>query len=482
MPHSPRAILSTLPAPALLLLLGLPAAAQEPAEPPQFQRPRTQVLRQNEDWSGLRGLERSTTGDFLDPLKFVPLKEDGSWWMSVGGQARARFEGWRDFNFGQAPAGTTTDDEFVLWRLMLHTDFHFGENLRLFAEGKSALSSDRELAGGKRALDEDQLDLQQLFADLSVGSADSGRFTLRPGRFMLLLGRERLVSPLAWSNTMRTWDGVQAMYRSGSWNLNGFWSRYVPVDATSFNEPDLGNDFYGLYATHAAGKGAPTLDLYWLGYSQEGASFNGTSGTDQRDTFGWRLGGRFGESAYDYDLESAYQIGEVGDEDVSAWMIATQVGRTLEGATKPRVWLGFDYASGDDEAGGDVGTFNQLYPLGHAYLGYIDAIGRQNILAGSFGFSVAPDDALTLAWDNHAFWLADTEDALYNAGGAVSRPGGSASSSYVGFEVDLTAQRRFDRHLVGLLGYSHFFAGDMLSESGAGEDTDFVYLSLQYNF
>ena len=40
-----------------------------------------------------------------------------------------------------------------------------------------------------------------------------------------------------------------------------------------------------------------------------------------------------------------------------------------------------DIASGDDDpTDGDLETFNQLFPLGHAYFGYIDVIGRQNII------------------------------------------------------------------------------------------------------
>jgi Alginate export len=40
----------------------------------------------------------------------------------------------------------------------------------------------------------------------------------------------------------------------------------------------------------------------------------------------------------------------------------------------PRVNLEFDYASGDQKPGGNVGTFNQLFPNGHSYLGYIQYI------------------------------------------------------------------------------------------------------------
>ena len=60
-------------------------------------------LRWKEDWSVYRGLDRSR-GDWTDPMKYVPLNEDGSVFVSFGGHVRARYEDWNNFNFGR-PAG-----------------------------------------------------------------------------------------------------------------------------------------------------------------------------------------------------------------------------------------------------------------------------------------------------------------------------------------------------------------------------------------
>jgi hypothetical protein len=256
----------------------------------------------------------------------------------------------------------------------------------------------------------------------------------------------------------------------------------VPVQETTFNTPDLGNQFFGVYATQPGEGSRPGYDLYWLGLTNDAASFNGTSGSERRHTFGARVGGKAGGSGIDYDAEAAYQLGTVGDGDISAWMLGAQLGYTLSSAWKPRLWLGLDYGSGDDGDGGDVGTFNQLYPLGHAYLGLIDTVGRQNIIDPNVGVSVVPAEDWRLALAGHFFYADDTADALYNAGGGVYRAGGSYQSTQVGQEVDFTANYKFDRHLAGLFGYSHFFAGDAIEESGPSDDIDFVYLSLQYTF
>ena len=50
----------------------------------------------------------------------------------------------------------------------------------------------------------------------------------------------------------------------------------------------------------------------------------------------------------------------------------------------------------------------------------------------------------------------------------------------MGAELDLFVSYNFTRHLLGYAGYSHFFAGDFIRRTGPSEDSDFVYLALQY--
>jgi hypothetical protein len=164
-------------------------------------------------------------------------------------------------------------------------------------------------------------------------------------------------------------------------------------------------------------------------------------------------------------------------------MFASEVGYTIADCpTNPRVHLGFDYASGDDSPGGDVETFNQLFPLGHAYFGWIDAVGRQNIIDVSPGVTFKPMDKMVVKLNGHFFWRAEEADALYNAGGAAIRAGGAGTPREVGSEIDLTVKYQFDRHLSGVIGYSHLFAGDFLEATGSHSDMDFGYLILQYTF
>jgi hypothetical protein len=468
-----------------------PAAA--PAAPP---RPAYQVLRFNEDWSVLK---QAGNSDWLDPLKYIPLNDDGSWYLTLGGQVRERVEYWNNFNFGAKPSGINDHDTFLLSRYMFSTDVHMGENFRVFAELKSAQTLDRDLAipgtpatHGPRTLDEDSIDLQNGFGDLILPFGDAkDKFTFRVGRQELLFGNQRLVGPLDWTNTRRTFDGFDGIFNVAGWRIDAFWTRPVIVNKYGFNNSDSDTAFYGVYAT---GK-LPLdigIDLYWLDLeSQQNAfsgtpfqTFNGTTGRDMRHTVGGRLFGKFGDTGFDYEAEGAYQFGDHAGKDISAFDFTGNVGYTfaqIDGT--PRVYGMFDYASGDRRTGGDVETFNQLFPTGHLWLGYMDIIGRQNIIDASTGVSFKPVSNVTVMLDGHFFWLASDNDALYNASAGVVRAAAPGASNFVGTEIDLTVKYQFDKHIALTGGYSHFFAGDFIKESpGTGDSMDWVYVSFQFTF
>ncbi len=55
------------------------------------------------------------------------------------------------------------------------------------------------------------------------------------------------------------------------------------------------------------------------------------------------------------------------------------------------------------------------------------------------------------------------------------------ANSHAGCELDFTVNTKLSQHLDMLLGYSHFFAGAYLADTGASDDADFAYLMLTLN-
>jgi hypothetical protein len=415
----------------------------------------------------------------VQPLKQVPVGWQGHMWIGFGAQLRTRIESWRNFSFGTP---SNHDAAYVLQRFLLSTDVHVSRRVRAYLEAKSAMLTDRDLPGGRRPADADDLDLQNAYVEGTLEPVEGWVIRGRGGRQELSLGKQRLVSALDWANTRRTFDAARGTTTIGAWTLDGFVARPVRVVKSGFNRWDGSTDFFGLYANKKPGK-LPGLDVYWLGLHHDLATFNGTTGRERRQTLGARLAGKGVRGRAEYDVEAAYQWGRVGASRISAAMFGGELAHTLARVPgQPRVHAGLDYASGDGSPGGQVGTFNQLFPLGHAFLGYIDLVGRQNVVALNAGAGIMPNESLQADVTAHHFRRASTGDALYHAGGAVERAPDGTRAATVGAELDVTLTWRPGRHVAGLVGYSRFFAGPFIEETGAAENVQFVYGSLQFTY
>jgi hypothetical protein len=443
-------------------------------------RPAYNFLRSQEDWSVLPALAGQPADEF-DPLKFVRLGADGSGWASFGGDARVRAEDWQNFNFG-APVGVSHDDTFLLLRFRAHADLHFNRGLRLFTEVKGAYASGRDLPGGVRTVDQDRFELQQFFADFKFNLAGGASLVLRPGRQELAFGAQRLISCLPWANSLRTWDGLSALLTTRGWNVTAFEAAFVPIISNGIGRADHNERIGGLYARHLVAGPADGVELYAL--HNEWATphtFNGTRGADRRWTLGFRRWGSFAPRT-DYEVEGDYQFGDTGAGQVSAWSFASQAGYQALADRSLRLWAGLDWASGDRSSGGNVQTFNQLYPLGHAFFGAIDMIGRQNIIDVSAGATWKPVPKLSVTVGGHSFQADSTKDAIYNAGGGVVRGGGTYQSPQIGEEIDLTANWGVARHVAIEAGYGHLFPGEAIRQSGPSAGIDFVYCGTTFTF
>lgn len=471
---------------ALAALATSPAWA-EPSKPPAFT-----PLRYDEDWSHY---VPEDGGTWFAPIKHLTLSENI--WLSLGGEARVRWEYFNNFS-----ADNDFEDNYLLYRTFVHADLHIGEHVRLFTQGRFSDVESRSLPGGNReASDYDQGDLWNTFLELRFPIGEL-TLTARGGRMEMLFARQRLIAPLDWSNNRRIFDGgmLELAGPEGRWKLNAFLTRPVLIDGDPFswNHTDPNRTFAGLYYTQKLGKeGKHALDAYLM-YQQRDAEL-----LVREDLY--TLGARFSGAlvpGLTYEVEGAGQFGtrEVSGQffddelDIGAWFASAELKYTVEKVWgKPFVLLGLDYATGDRNPDDDtVGTLNPLYPLGHAFFGYIDAIGRKNIKALRLGtgLTLVPDK-VTAALDWHVFQRAEEEDGMYNSGGTLVRspivvtPGGRTVTKHdkeLGQEIDLTLNYAVNRNLAFSAGYCHFFAGDFLAETGSDDDIDFVYTQMKFTF
>src|SRR5579859_3080034 len=172
-----------------------------PSLPPSYQ-----MLRFEENYSCLSNAVNRT--DLFDPLKYIPLRtNDPSWYLTVGGELRERFEGNYDPNFGIGGSGA---DSYLLQRITLLTDLHLGERVRFFAEGISGIMEGETPPAPP--VQKDPIDLQFAFLDIVPYLTDDERLTLRAGRFGMSFGSGRLVATRAAPNIPFRFDGFEGIY------------------------------------------------------------------------------------------------------------------------------------------------------------------------------------------------------------------------------------------------------------------------------
>ena len=452
---------------ALTTCMALDANAAEAAKA----GPKYKNLRYDEDFSYLGDPEGSYVSDLWDPIKWIPVGED--WHLTLGGQARLRFESETDKNFGSAKP---SHDAFLLQRYFIHADLRRNDGLRFFIQGKFAHVNDRD-RGGKGGL-EDHADIQQLFADIPLGSA-----TWRLGRQELQYGKQRLISPLDWGNLRRTFDGVKVFGATPDWRWDAFAVRPVVNGRRNLDDADEQKDFYGLYTTWKGSK-ALAADFHALLLKDNNPTTNSNGRTGRRTvyTIGNRLWGKSG--SWDYETEAAAQFGTYAGDRIKAWMATAGFGYTFADASwQPRLGLLYDYASGDrNPSDGTHSTFNQLFPLGHAWLGYLDRVGRQNVHAIKAQLKVKPCKKVVAWVDFHTFFADQDRDSMYGANGAALKsPSGSGSHSY-GHELDLTAKIAINKHTTGLVGWAHFWPGGFVKRTGDSQKADLIYAQIEYKF
>jgi hypothetical protein len=411
---------------------------------------------------------------FGDCLKLMPAEcccECGT--LDVGGQLRLRYH--HEIGMGQDVSGPgmlrfeNTVHDIFLTRLRLYTNWKANERTRVYVEGIYADVTDDDETFLPRPIDRNFGDFLNAFVDYAPDDC----MTIRVGRQELLYGAERLISPLDWANTRRTFEGVKLLMQEGDWKADAFYTHLVPVVPNELDRADYEQPFYGVYSTYS-GFTHETWDLYYIGYDNE---HPGAIDSDfSLHTFGSRA---FGSRCdWLYELEGGVQVGRQSGlaVDHNAGFATAGLGRKYpKHAWQPTIWFYYDYASGN--AGGDsFNRFNPLFPLGHKYFGFIDAVQRSNIESPNVLLTAKPSaDWELLMWYWH-FIANQAGDIVPSIGGT---PNQSLARSHLGDELDLTVRRWFGPRSNLLLGYSHFWRGDKIL---APQDADFFYAQWELNF
>lgn len=453
------------------------ASAEEQA-PPRFL-----TLRHEEDYRSLQGKKNL---DAWERWKYIPGNERGDLFLSIGGEARWTFE-----RFGNPEWGEEAEDDngYSLLRTMLHADLRAPGGLRFFL----GLMSNHELGrlGGPRPPDENRLGVHQAFLELTRGD-----LRLRLGRQELQYGSGRLISIREGPNSRNSFDGFRLDFGRGSWRTDVFASRPVETDEGTLDDGTIDSRaLWGIYWTKELGR-QRGLDLYYLGWENEEASFDQGPGEELRHSLGIRFFRPPGDG-WDYNFEAVLQQGRYrgpGEEgSILAWTLASDTGFTFGngslgkgtgglGSMRPRIGLKVNITSGDrDPLDPDLGTFNPLVPRGN-YFGDIGLLGPYNLVDVHPSLHLTLHEKVRLRLDAVVFWRQSDEDGVYGNPGNLVRSGRRSTARFIGFQPGVELSWDLSRFwsLSGILSY--FDAGRFLEETGPAENVSYVELKAGVRF
>lgn len=412
-------------------------------------------------------------GWLLGMVLQAPPPEESYPRFEPGVQGRFRFE-FRDPVGYATAAQRSEDDDLYFTRLRVNLKLLAYEQVSFFVQPQDARLLGSEFPVSSR---EEDTGLHQGY--IEVRKPGGAPVSFKIGRQELSYGDQRLVSPLDWHQIGRTWDGVSLRLEPGFG-----WIDLVATRTEAPGKLEDHQEFYGVYGSFREVE-AHEFDLYALGRNSEGRVFRdelGRRGDLDDVTVGARAKGTSG--AWDYTGELAGQWGDFVKGDASAWAVAATGGHTFEADWKPRLGAEVTFASGDDDpTDGDRGTFDPVYTFGHFYQGYADLFAWKNGIDAALRASVKPAEGLTVALHVHNFRLAEERDAWYRANGAAVRRDRTGSSDpTVGSEVDLHARTDIGAHVKLWGGWSHFWTGDYVADTGGGADLDWFFLQMTVEF
>lgn len=289
------------------------------------------------------------------------------------------------------------------------------------------------------------------------------KLDIKLGRMEANYGNERLIGPVGWSNVGRSFDGsILTVNWTEAFKTDLFTfdiqENSVPASVASpaalagnvSDEEDM--IFTGLYAMYK-----PTeryaVDVYALLEIDGTDKISDGKDTLTRATIGTYSRGEFG--AWSYKTELAFQAGKNGRTDIAAYMLTGSLTYTLKDADwKPAFKLGADFLSGDNKTDDEIHSFNTLYGTNHKFYGYMDYFidvpaqtQQLGLLDAMVRIKSNPSDNWSLGLDAHYFRSAKKS---------------AASGSVFGYEFDLTAGYRFNKHFAWDSGVGVFAPGKLM--------------------
>ena len=408
--------------------------------------------------------------------------------VEIGGNLRIRGN-----YFGLDSLG---DSSFIEQRTRLNVKADFTQEVSAFIELDSYDVWGEDFRSmyicGNDMRGTDNVDLYQAY--IEARNVWDTPLTVRVGRQEIALGNQWLVGVNDTSSlfTGLSFDALRVTFANDVVSIDAIAAKLAET-YSDFGDGDV--DFYALYGSYL-GIEDVTLDAYWMFIrDDQGALATLIDGTTADvHTFGLRGAGVIG--GFDFELEVAYQIGEVdgvpacplgfgeADVDYGNFGANMEVGYTFDASWQPRIFARAAYLGGGEDEDDGWFTYNdRTLPFNRLfsnvqYSEFLDDFtfangALSNVVFMGLGIQALVTESLELSLVGN-YLLAEND---YDTGDTL------------GWELGLYGEYNYSEDLAIRAGYAHFFGDEALEATplvwnglrawGGEEEDDYDYLFLE---
>ncbi len=422
-----------------------------------------------------RGIANASDHNHLSLNTAIGLPD----WLSVTGEHRSRYETLNN----QFRANSFGSDQILSLRTLVQTELRFNQNFKIKAELQDSRA---ELADQGSRMNTSIVNTAELLEahfnwkteDLFVKGTKS---ELRGGRFTIDLGKRRLVARNRFRNVIQGYTGVDWKWatKNGS-QIRTLFTLPVnrqPSDTASLLENKASFDkettdqiLWGIYYSNLQLPMGNKGEIYIFGlHEDDGPNF----ATRNRKLYtpGFRLYRSPQKGEFDFELESVFQFGtsrasasasDSKDLNHIAFLDHVESGYTFNAEWSPRLYLEYDYASGDGSPNdGTNGRFDSLFGPNVADFGptsIYSAFNRSNLSSPGMRIKVQPDENLKAYLSYRAFWLASATDTW--SGASRLRDTTGNSGTFLGHQLFLRLNLQAHPNIKMEVGIAYRIDGD----------------------
>ncbi len=318
-------------------------------------------------------------------------------------------------------------------------------------------------------------DLHQAW--VSFGQPEGPGAFVRVGRQDMVIGSGHLLASTDdwWVNTARNFDVAHGTITTKFFKTELVAGSAILVNPEVPDEHKPGDHIYADYNTFGHLLPGVSLEPYFIVRTSDNVkSKEGQIGNMDTLALGGRIAGKL-RGGIDYNFEPLHEFGGYSNDHLDAAGLLTGGGWTIsQYGWKPRLSTDYEFASGDNGKKNDTReNFDNMYGYNDPMNSLTGLFDWKNIKDLRSGVEFFPFKKLKIKLDGREFWLANTNDGLYNPFGTRTVFNPKATSAHVGESVEMMATAKLTKTTTFGFGVGTLFPGEYLKQSE--KDQAFIY-------